>query len=116
MTGELINFDRRRRNPVASTVTLANGVELNAQSPETFWVPSADIKSALRTGDFVKLVFIGAKDEMPERMWVIVTAIDGDKFTGTLDNQPFTLTGISYGDRVEFGAENIIDVHGGDAQ
>lgn len=93
------------------TITLFNGVELHNSSPNTFMIPSAADKEAIKPGDCVKLIFCGAECDMPERMWVVVTAIDGDRFTGTLDNEPFVLDGIRFGDEVNFGPEHVIDIH-----
>lgn len=56
----------------------------------------ADI-AAIRPGDHVKVM---------GRTWVEVTAIDGNRFTGTLDSIPGTLP-LAYGQTFEFTAARI---------
>lgn len=71
--------------------------------------PAAEI-AALVPGRVAKLIFqppegVQAK---PERMWVEVTAVNGDSYTGTLANQPVNLP-LRHGDPVSFTAAHIID-------
>lgn len=86
---------------------LASGVEQHQKSPETFWIPSDSKKSEVSPGDFVKLVFEG---QPRERMWVRVTARDGDSISGTLSNTPRGQPGLKYGAVIEFGPDHIIEI------
>lgn len=71
--------------------------------------PAAEI-AALVPGRVAKLIFqpTGGVRAKPERMWVEVTAVDGDSYTGTLANQPVYLP-LNHGDPVSFTAAHIID-------
>ena len=45
-----------------------------------------------------------------ENIWIVAfAAVDEDRFTGQLANDPVNLPGLAYGDTVRFGAEQIID-------
>lgn len=86
---------------------LESGVESNRDHPETFWIPSADEKAALRPGDDVRLMW-SVRRSHGERMWVRITQRNGDEFTGTLENWP-VMAYLRHGDRVRFQADHIID-------
>ena len=62
----------------------------------------------LRTGDMVKLVFLTKAGG--ERMWVCVTERAGDRYTGTLDNDPFITDDLHADDVVRFGPEHVIEI------
>ena len=91
---------------------LDSGVELNRQYPSTFVIPSKEEISQLRIGDLAKLIF--REDTSVERMWVKISDISliGDKnsFIGTLDNDPYGLETIKYGDTVIFSPEHVIQI------
>jgi uncharacterized protein YegJ (DUF2314 family) len=89
--------------------TLMNGHEMNKKYPETFEIPSQEKIHSLKEGEHVKLGFEG-EDGFTERMWVLLTSINGDSFKGTLDNVPFLLDCISLNDEVSFNSENILAV------
>lgn len=86
---------------------LISGAERARGSPDTFLLPSDGDKAAIRVGDYVKLIFDHA--DGAERMWVCVTAKDGDSFSGTLANQPYR-SALPYGAPVEFGPDHIIEI------
>lgn len=79
----------------------------------TFYKPSAEAISLIKPGTEVKLVFEFDRDDpkMPnaERMWVEVLAIDGEHFTGSLDNEPAFIKDLKYGTIIEFQAKHIIN-------
>lgn len=84
-----------------------------AEAPYTFYLPSETERLAVLPGDLVKLIFrsIPVSDEWDaERMWVIVTAADGARLTGTLDNDPLDMPRLRAGDRVTFTRGHIIDI------
>lgn len=87
---------------------LHSGVERARAAPDTFWLPSDDAKAAVGIGQYVKLIF--GDDDGAERMWVKVTARDGDCLRGTLANNPYALAGLKHGDEVEFGPDHIIQI------
>jgi uncharacterized protein YegJ (DUF2314 family) len=88
---------------------LANGLLLHAENPDTFEIPTEADKAAVTVNDYVKLIF-QQSGAMSERMWVLVTAVDGDKLRGTLDNDPINIVSLSHGDEVLFGTEHIVAV------
>ncbi|WHY79839.1 DUF2185 domain-containing protein [Neobacillus sp. WH10] len=89
-----------------------NVYELNKESPYTFYVPSSEVLDKLKVGDLVKLIFVNKEEEddgfSGERMWVEITQINGEKFVGKLDNEPYRLP-LKSGDEISFGVENICD-------
>jgi uncharacterized protein YegJ (DUF2314 family) len=89
--------------------TLTNAQDMGHLHPQTFEVPYEEELDDLKPGDIVKLCF--ESDGASERMWVSITAVDGDNLVGVLDNSPFLLDGlISYGDQVAFKKENIYSI------
>ncbi|MCY9738149.1 DUF2314 domain-containing protein [Paenibacillus alvei] len=86
---------------------LIDGVKMNEQYPESFKIPSkSDIRN-LEVGNHVKLGF-EEDGKHTERMWVLLTRIDGDDFEGILDNDPFNLETIKCGDLVKFNSKHIL--------
>ena len=84
-----------------------------ARAPYTYYLPAENELLAVAPGDLVKIIFesIPPSDAWDaERMWVIVTAIDGDSLTGTLDNQPRDMPQLKHGDVVHFQRGHIIDI------
>lgn len=100
-----------------------------AQHPDTFEMPTAAELDALAPGSMVRAIFQVATiadvvrdgllpydpDERPhlvsqrERMWAIVTGVDGDVVECALDNQPFaTHTNLSIYDRVSLPVSHLI--------
>lgn len=86
---------------------LIDGVAVNKSYPKTFEIPTKEEKAAVKVGHHVKLGFV-EPGKQPERMWVLVTKVDGDNFEGTLDNDPYALTAVKHGDTVTFNSEHII--------
>lgn len=92
-----------------------------AENPYTFYKPSAEAIALLRPGNLVKLIFAFESDDPAaphaERMWVKITRIDGERFHGTLDNDPRYIRDLKDTDPIEFDARHIIqtdvaDPHG----
>jgi hypothetical protein len=89
---------------------LMSAEERHAQNPETFWIPDLADRNSLQPGDVAKVIFITyTGDVSGERIWILVTGRVGDRYTGTLDNEPFIIAG-KYGDHVIFRAEHVIDI------
>lgn len=91
------------------TYSLISGLDRARANPETFRLPADDEKAAITPGQFVKIIF-SEEGCNPERMWVEVTAKDGDLITGVLSNVPYVLSSVKYGDEVEFGPEHVIQI------
>ena len=98
---------------------LVDGEQINAEHPDTFWIPSESDRRSIKPGHLVKLIFAAADaddddcDVGAERMWVSVTNIVDDTFTtftGTLANEPFELTNLKFGDQVIFQPRHIIAI------
>ena len=100
------------------TLKMMDGVRQSKRYPETFSVPDRTQKVAVRKGDYVKLCFInpdkpsGDTIPMDERMWVMVTSIDGRKYFGKLHNEPrsFRAAVLKYGQKIEFESRHILDI------
>lgn len=93
--------------------SLVDSEELAKENKYTYYKPSRKITNQLKIGNLAKLnfQFESTNDEDPsgERMWVIITEINQDKFKGTLDNNPFYLSELYYQDIIEFEHKHIID-------
>ena len=98
---------------------LDDGEERHRESPDTFYLPPAEIRSTLLPGQIVKHIFrIELEDDDKvrtqevERMWVIVQArfTDG-MYVGILDNDPQCTQGIKAGMKVVFEPRHVIQVH-----
>lgn len=90
---------------------LADCIQRNKEHPLSFLIPSKEEVQGLKKGDFAKLIFMhppGVKFP-DERMWVLIHAVDGDKFTGELNNDPVTFDPLDLKDTdtVEFEGKNI---------
>lgn len=86
---------------------LESGLELHRQYPDSFWIPDAEEKADIRSGNLVKLVW--AVDRFPgERMWVRVTERTGERLVGTLENLP-VFAYMYGGEKVSFHIDDIID-------
>ncbi|HWV60467.1 MAG TPA: DUF2185 domain-containing protein [Sphingopyxis sp.] len=84
-----------------------------ADAPYTFYLPSENELLAVSPGDLVKLAFRSIPDSSEwgaERMWVIVTAAEGARLTGTLDNHPLDMPQLKAGDRVTFTRGHVMDI------
>lgn len=93
---------------------LENALQRNKEYKNSFDIPSKENINNLKPYDLVKLIFTeenNDKEIMSERMWIIITEINGENFTGILDNEPYYLKTIKYGDKVVFKSENIIDIY-----
>lgn len=92
--------------------TLLDAVAQNAAYPRSFFIPPAEVREGLAPGDLVKLVFLAARDEGGERMWVSVTERTSDGgYVGKLDNDPIVVTDLQAGARIEFEPRHVISVH-----
>ncbi|TFW28878.1 immunity protein Imm33 domain-containing protein [Massilia horti] len=91
---------------------LTDAAESQRHYPYTFYKPSKATISKLHVGSLVKLIFEFDQPDpdglSAERMWVTLTEIDGDRFKGELDNEPFYLKTLKLGDPVEFEERHII--------
>lgn len=81
--------------------------------PYTFYKPSPEVISMLRSGNQVKLIFVFDSEdpEAPraERMWVDILEITDGRYVGALDNQPEYIQDLKPEDRVIFKDCHIID-------
>ncbi len=127
----VISGPKRKRRPKSTAVRLPDG-ELDGYSlrsgvasaelyPKTFSIPSEVRRARLAKGDLVKLIFVYPDDVAEEfdgmsgeRMWVKITGNRGHYLIGKLLNQPLGQDGrgwpLTYGDRVLFLPEHVIDI------
>ena len=91
---------------------LDSGVDAQAESPETFRIPSTNDRESLGRGDFAKLIFRFSDGgrEFVERMWVRVEAVGPEGYLGILDNDPCATREIRGGARVKFRADHVIQI------
>ncbi|MEP3892211.1 MAG: DUF2185 domain-containing protein [Hellea sp.] len=85
---------------------------IKADSPYTFFLPSADKLDALEVGDGVKIIIRSIPagiDYGAERMWINITSIAGENITGSLDNRPFDIPQLKPADIIQFKRFHIID-------
>ena len=95
---------------------LDNGEEIHNEYPESFWIPSRELRENLNAGDIVKLIFRMEEKENQdnvsvERMWVEIKEKNGAFYTGCLDNDPNGEVLIKCGISVNFKAEHIIQIY-----
>lgn len=94
---------------------LDDGEALHAAAPDTFPIPPADRRAALRKGEIVKLVFRMAQSDTTrlsvERMWVRIDEVRPGSYRGSLDNDPVGRVRLKAGDAVEFEPRHVIDVY-----
>lgn len=86
-------------------------------APYTFFLPSENEVLALEPGDLAKIVFRSippGREWDAERMWVLITAVDGEDLTGTLDNHPSDMPQLSTGDEVRFRRSHVIALDWGE--
>lgn len=93
--------------------TLDDVEEIVRQHPETFAIPSIDMRVRLQPGDLAKIHFRGLDpegEEVVERMWVQTHAIESSGYVGRLDNDPVRLVDVKCDERVRFLPTNISSI------
>ncbi len=74
-------------------------------------IPSKALRTNLRTGDLVKLVFMtNQKDEMAERMWIKVMGQKDGLYFGELHNEPLGITGLAPGQLIWFHPNHVFNI------
>lgn len=95
------------------TYTLDSAEEIHELYPDTFWIPSRDVRENLEVGQLVKLLFRvtnGSEDQV-ERMWVEISKVTDDGYEGILDNDPYCTKKITAGLKVTFQAKHVIEIY-----
>lgn len=91
---------------------LTDAAQSQRSFPYTFFKPSRATTDKLAVGDLVKLIFEFDNPDpngySAERMWVIITHRNGERFEGVLDNDPTQLTRLAPGDPLSFEERHII--------
>jgi hypothetical protein len=92
---------------------LEDAQKIADEFPYTFYKPSKEVISQLKSGNQAKLIFEFESDnpEAPraERMWVGITEVNENGSSGYLDNDPAYIKDLKYKDSVEFHECHIID-------
>lgn len=89
---------------------LVDGIQMNADNPETFDIPTNEDIDNLTIGSHVKVGF--KSDNGTERMWVKLTnEVDGNTVNGVLDNDPVLVEDIECGDLIQFERKHIIGIY-----
>lgn len=94
--------------------TLVDARAMATMHPNTFEIPTSDEIKSLKKGSLVKLIF-DITDRKPgqplgEKMWVEITSIKNDDYTGRLDNDPKYIKSLHTGSEVDFEVENIASI------
>lgn len=97
---------------MGATYTLDSGVERHQEAPDSFEIPAASEREALKPGQLVKLMFrIDVDGEVHvERMWVVVEEVRPEFYVGVLDNDPYCTADIRSGQKVQFHADHVIQI------
>jgi hypothetical protein len=95
---------------------LDNGEDIHNEYPESFWIPSRELRDNLQSGNLVKLIFRMEEktnlDEVAvERMWVEVQDKTNETYVGKLDNDPCDEVFVKCGQTVYFLAEHVIAIY-----
>lgn len=93
--------------------TLLDPRPMAKEAPYTFFLPSAEELAALRPGDRVYLDFKATPARTKwesERMWVDITAADGDSLRGSLAHEPDDIPGLSRGALIDFERWHALQV------
>lgn len=104
---------RKKYGAPRNAWTLDDPTELIKEAPYTFFVPSRQMIKLLVPGDLVKLIFrssVPREKWNAEKMWVEITDIAGDAFTGKLANDPYDMPQIKAGDEIKFNGQYIVDL------
>ena len=92
---------------------LEDAQKIANEFPYTFYKPSEEVISQLKAGNQAKLIFTFRSEdpEAPraERMWVEITEVTQNGFSGYLDNDPAYIKDLKYKDPIEFSECHIID-------
>lgn len=86
-------------------------VEHNRKYPATFEIPSAEEIAQLKPGWMVKVAFATGHYRFAyERMWVILTSVNGEDLEGVLNNDPVVLRACD-GDYITgMKTKNVLDI------
>jgi hypothetical protein len=92
---------------------LEDAQKIANEFPYTFYKPSEEVISQLKAGNQAKLIFTFESEdpEAPraERMWVEITEVTQNGFSGYLDNDPAYIKDLKYKDPIDFNECHIID-------
>lgn len=107
--------DMSASDPVPTDWGLLDAEAQNEAFPDTFPIPSARERRALRTGDLVKLVFVldppPTEGPNAERMWMEVRRIHEDgSYDGWLTNDPVVVPGLESGALIAFEAHHVAGI------
>jgi hypothetical protein len=89
--------------------TLADAVERHRLAPETFRIPDEHATASLQVGDRVKVV-VEPEKGLPERMWVVVTAVSDSELVGTFHSDAVEMIGLHAGDAVQFERRHVVAI------
>lgn len=94
---------------------LLDAVAQHEAFPDTFPIPTAQERGALRTGDMVKLVFVldppPSSGPNAERMWVEVRSAQPDgTYEGWLTNKPVVITSLEPSAVVAFEPRHVAGI------
>jgi hypothetical protein len=90
--------------------TFINGVEMNKQYPDTFWIPSDEEKDEITAEASVKIGITFEHDEGGERFWVLVKEVTETGFKVTVDNHLVSYGAPEYEEELEISREHVLAI------
>jgi acetamidase/formamidase len=79
--------------------------QMHKDYTKTFSAPSLEELKKVKVGDSVKVCC-----QDVERFWTIVTGVEGDKITATVDNDLVLIEGLKHRDTIEFERKHIYNI------
>lgn len=99
--------------------TLDDPRPIQKAAPYTYFLPSDADLDSLRPDDLAKLIFRShppGPEWGAERMWVRITAVEGDVMRGVLDNVPSDMPQLKLGAKIGFRRHHVIDLRPADGR
>lgn len=97
-------------------LTFGDAQQLKKEFPQTFEAPSQEELDSLKINDSIKVaVLFDSKENTAtaERFWVLITKIENDTVTGTVDNElvKTAFHGLKLDDTITFEKKNIYSIY-----
>lgn len=92
---------------------------IRAENPLSFYLPCQPRLDAVAPGDAVKIILspdfnrnVPGHNELTERLWIKVTAAEGDDLTGIVESNPMDpgMLGIDRGGEISFKRHHVIGI------
>jgi DNA-binding protein YbaB len=96
--------------------TFEDAQQMKKNFPQTFEAPSQEELDSLKINDSIKVAVLfdsKGNDVTAERFWVLITKIENDTITGTVDNDlvKTVFHGLKLDDTITFEKKNIYSIY-----